>query len=225
VRSRLVTLMFVACLAACQQILGIEDGDVRTEGSGGEAGNSGGQGGNTSNTSGAGGDVGSGGGGGTFVIRGPLVFTTKGTYTSGTEFTNVNGADALCATEGLALPGTYVAWISEDGQPAIDRIPDGGPWYQPGDSRPTFTTKASITLVGPAVPIDRGPDAMPVSGLVFTGTNDDGTPTTVDCDDWKGGAQLGTFGYLNNAFSGWSNSADVPCDSVMAHFYCFQVLP
>src|SRR5688500_4322657 len=66
--------------------------------------------------------------------------------TAGGAATGWQGADALCdlAAAGAALGGAWVAWASDSGTNAIDRIMDVGPWYFVDGATLVFNNKANL---------------------------------------------------------------------------------
>jgi hypothetical protein len=225
-------------MVGCQELLGIEKGEVRSSGGGGSGATtsiggsgSGAAGGNSGGANaggaGAGGDnAGGGGGGGDGPVS--FVFVTDQTFTPGTEFTNIVGATDICNSEAGTggLPGTYVAWLSEASNAAIDSIPDlFGPWYLSTGTDLVFADKTDITN-GPAVAIDHDAMANPIAaGLpVFTGTLALGT-VGEDCDAWKGGTHPVTLGAVSANAAAWTNNQQTNCGNAPARLYCFQVAP
>ncbi|HVU03689.1 MAG TPA: DUF1554 domain-containing protein [Polyangiaceae bacterium] len=170
------------------------------------------------------------GSGGASTDAGPhkRVFVTKDTFDGnlkGTAASGLEGADALCqaAADDASLGGTWVAWLSDSGHDAIDRIADVGPWYRI-DGQKVFDDKAAITTTGPAVAISRGPKNEVVSFLPWTGTKSDGTRTPHNCNDWQSSdsSNSGTCG-SSSATATWTETGPtgLPC-SIPYNLYCFE---
>ncbi len=242
VRHEIVVLMFAGVTVGCQQILGVKEGAPGAGGgvgasaqpAGGGVGGDVAVGGNSSGgvggaAGGAGGLGGVGGSAGMMNIGGYFVFVTTAEYEIGSspdiQFDSTPKADALCNAEASGvLAGTYVAWLSKQGAPAMAMIsPATGPWYLPGVPSVIFVDAQSIAAVGPSQPINRDAAGAPADGVVFTGTDASGAGTGQDCDDWKGGTYETTLGSTTLTTAGWTNFSSNSCNNLLARLYCFQV--
>jgi hypothetical protein len=165
---------------------------------------------------------------------GPRVVFVTSTTTAGT-FVGQAGADRLCQTAATQakLPGQFVAWISElqPSRPAIDHIPDVGPWYLADRRTLVFASKASITAF-PLVQIDMDETGktLVVSGQdpgnVWTGTQSDGrpngSPVTTTCFDWTQGLDHAYVGSAKSNTMTWTQLQSLDTCTNLNHLYCFQ---
>jgi hypothetical protein len=146
------------------------------------------------------------------------------------------GADARCiaAANRASLPGKWLAWISVNGKPAIDRIIHDGPYLRL-DKFTVVSNKAQLTSGALTSPINVNElkqlvsDANPEDIRVWTGTFSNGQPS-VDCDDWRSANPLvfGGLGQLNRIDGSWTDNGGPGggfrhwgCQTT-AHVYCFQ---
>ncbi|MCP4200940.1 MAG: DUF1554 domain-containing protein [bacterium] len=151
------------------------------------------------------------------------------------SFGGLSGGDGFCNGQGLpAFPGSgpWVAWLSTDGNDARDRIaqPGAGGAYVLA-ALPTTVIADNLTDLTDGTldhPIERDENGVLVlSGSVWTGTNEDGTATGIDCSDWTDStaASTATVGSIVTALpSDWSRVGTTPCNSV-SRLYCFGSLP
>lgn len=164
------------------------------------------------------------------------VFTTSTVYdrdlraAAGSD-DGISGADWICAqaAAGANLQGTWVAWISDVGHDAIDRIQDLGPWYLMNETR-AFNNKANLATT-PLVPIDITEHGLPVpvNDCVWTNTavggrkiaecvweqTQLGSGDPVPC----GGAhQCGFARKTDNTWTSWTSSGSM----TRCRLYCFQ---
>jgi hypothetical protein len=162
-----------------------------------------------------------------------LVFVTDNT-TNGSIGSNAHNtlffADRMCNDEAdlLGYPGKYNAWISTPFVNAIDRISDGV-YYNVYNEIIDYSKQDLITVnpgqsfyyilnaIGPFVPFPH---------YTWTGTNEDGTSTGFNCNNWTSSASDNfyvTVGYTKGTHSSWTNlSFGAYCDDQL-HLYCFQV--
>jgi hypothetical protein len=147
--------------------------------------------------------------------------------------TGLVAADALCnlAATDAGLGGTWVAWLSDGSDDALDRLNDVGPWYRV-DGAEAFADKAA--LVGdPLVAIELDetgadtelvPDGGGLANVPWTGTLADGTRSPDTCSDWSSNASddHGLAG-ANTATTDakWSEGTAPLCDRPY-HLYCFE---
>ena len=157
-----------------------------------------------------------------------LMFVTKDSYPA--DMGGVVGADALCqaAAQGK-LTGTYVAWISAEGDAASTDIPAGKPLIR-RDGMPIVATAEDLFKGGATMllnPIDRDQEGNPVTGYAWTGTNQLGQPTLTDCSGWSQAANGGaTVGSVASTGLEWTNTIPEPLTQLQCssnnHVYCFR---
>ena len=136
------------------------------------------------------------------------------------------GADAICQRRAAAagLPGTdWTAWLSDSTENAIDRIPDGQ--YQLVDGTTQVADdKADLTdgFLKAAINLDEF--GQPWGGLVWTGTEEDGTDTGSNCINWTDNSTGfgGSYGAAGAKDVDWTK---LPYDTALCseryHLYCF----
>jgi hypothetical protein len=167
-----------------------------------------------------------------------LVFATSRSWAGG-DLGGVAGADAKCqeTAAGAGLPGTFKAWISDEG----------------GDSPSTRFTRsvAPYALVNGAVVVKNwsalvGVDAaVPASSLghtisldewgrpliitanAWTGTEPSGAsiPLRRNCDDtfgdWASTGGQGGYGSVSSVDADWTSAGTLFCNQ-LARLYCFE---
>lgn len=170
------------------------------------------------------------------------MFVTKDVYPA--NFTGVGGiadADAICqaAADGK-LAGTYVAWLSVQGDGDSDDAKDDLPVDNPlvrTDGALIVADAADLTAGGMTVlmsSIDHDEDGNPIPmemmmpAYAWTGTNTAGTYTGGDCEGWTAvNGELATVGALASTGPKWTFETNVnpivqaTC-SGMNHLYCFR---
>lgn len=190
-------------------------GDCRTQNGAGGSGGTGAAGGS--------------GGNGTSPVK--RIFITRDNFdgdlrTNGLGSTGLEGGDNICntAAEDAQLGGTWVAWLSDSTTDAFDRVPDVGPWYLVDETTKIFDDKVSIGD-SPLDPIERDELGVANPGQVWTGTNNAGINTTLNCSDWTtnqgsftDSAFRGTMGFSGLA---WTSAKLEPCN-MTARLYCFE---
>jgi len=151
------------------------------------------------------------------------VFVTQTRYQA--NLGGLAGADAICQATAVAagLPGTdWTAWLSDSTENAIDRIPDGQ--YQLVDGTPVAADKADLTdgLLNAAINLSEF--GNPTSGFAWTGTQEDGTDTGNNCDDWtvNSSGSGGDRGITDVRDGQWTklNAEPAQC-SERYRLYCF----
>jgi len=152
------------------------------------------------------------------------VFVTKERYQA--NLGGLAGADAICQATAVAagLPGTdWTAWLSDSTENAIDRIPDGQ--YQLVDGTTQVADdKADLTdgFLKAAINLDEF--GQPWGGLVWTGTEEDGTDTGSNCINWTDNSTGfgGSYGAAGAKDVDWTK---LPYDTALCseryHLYCF----
>jgi hypothetical protein len=117
------------------------------------------------------------------------VFVTLGKFQG--DLGGLEGADAECqrSAQLAELPGTWVAWLSDDDTNAIDRIPDGQ--YRLLDDTVIAEDKGALTDGVLEAPIDLNELGLQQDGFVWTGTDPSGTNREgANCSNWT--TQTGT---------------------------------
>lgn len=172
--------------------------------------------------SGCGGGNSYGGGGGGY---GPppaptqYVFLTSTTYsgniTSGSA-TGIAAADAECNARATAaaLPGTFVAWMSDSTHSASGRVANvTGGWMLPGTTTAAVGYRSELENLQTTAAVDRDENgtAFPsVPQNAWTGTGSGGTLANGACSDWtssSGSLNGGTFQIGNGTGIGTSAAA------------------
>ncbi|HVW69149.1 MAG TPA: hypothetical protein VHB68_09245 [Steroidobacteraceae bacterium] len=138
--------------------------------------------------------------------------------------TGVEVADADCTTAGQMYGGgQWRAWISSSTVNAIDRIVDVGPWYRLDQQTKLFENRAAITQ-GPLATIDDPTSANAGARRLFwTGTQLDGTATTLNCTDWTSyvGGGTATVGRTDTVGPGWVEPTPQSCSTYLS-LLCFE---
>jgi len=127
-----------------------------------------------------------------------------------------------------AIPGTYVAWLSDDGNGinAKDRIMDAT--YANTDGNVVATNLADLLDSSLGAPITATYGGL-AGDPVWTGTASDGTSIAPamgsnDCDGWSSTAETGIYGDPTATDGTWTNAGGDVCTSAYA-VYCFEVVP
>ena len=157
-----------------------------------------------------------------------LMFVT--TEPVAANFSGVSGADALCQAAATGLPGTYVAWLSVDGDDAVSDLPLGKPLIRPDGAQIVALAqdlaKGGMTALMNSISV--GPDGNPVTGYAWTGTAPSGGFSGQDCAGWTSvsemeGAQVGS---ITAKDAKWTNAIPNPVDQLLCsktnHLYCFR---
>jgi hypothetical protein len=164
-----------------------------------------------------------------------VMFVTNASFTVGTDFASVFGADGLCkqaADAPAAVAGLggrmWKAWMSDGSRTALMRMtpglkpfyvrPDGQPLGAPSDFlnghpllNPPDVTETGTTVNGAA------------STGVWTGTGADGSLGLTYCQGWQNGLNtlMGVYGDCTATDGAWSNHSQSTCD-VPGRIYCFE---
>jgi hypothetical protein len=153
------------------------------------------------------------------------VFITDFTYRGGL-LEGLAGADAICQedAEDAGLTGTWRAWLSDDTTDARDRIPDGQ--YQLVDGTVIADDKADLTDGFLKAPINLNGRGEPDGGLVWTGTQPDGTAAEDNCDNWTNVNEEADYGEYNQTDPRWTSvvavgRAPTSCNQGDFKLYCF----
>jgi hypothetical protein len=157
---------------------------------------------------------------------GPVVsvFVTKRRYPG--NLRGLAGADRKCQrrAERAGLGGTWTAWLSDGTENAIDRIPDGQ--YQLVNGTQVADDKADLTdgSLNAAINLNEFGETQP--GFVWTGTEENGTNTGNNCDDWTDNSSesVGDRGVTDARDGDWTKLLAEPAQcSERYRLYCFGV--
>ncbi len=154
-------------------------------------------------------------------------FATSETFTG--DFGGLSGADATCQqiADDAELPGTYVAWLSDNTISAIARVGDARGWVRP-DGKPFVDTAddlASGEIFHPLRIDESGSDlAGSEPAGVWTGTLADGTAGADRCAEWSSAEEGddGVAGRMSAATVTWTDDEAEDCDSEH-RLYCLGV--
>jgi hypothetical protein len=136
------------------------------------------------------------------------------------------GADATCneLAANAEMPGTYVAWLSDDNTDAITRVTSNGP----------YATRTGVVVASSLADLTDGTLSKPISEdengnlvpirEVWTDADPSGTRTFSNCYNWTSGANNAPY-----AVVGLNTSTDSTWTSVFLQFcdrnislYCVQ---
>jgi hypothetical protein len=154
-----------------------------------------------------------------------LVFvSSSGTHTG--SLGGFAGGDAICGdlAQSAGLPGTWVAWLSNAGIDAGDRVLGNGPFVRTDDVQ--VAADRAVLLSGTLeAAISRTETGDPFDGTnnVWTGTNGDGTRSGNTCEGWNTADPMifGTAGLADQTSSSWTSDGLAICSGTR-HIYCFQ---
>lgn len=148
------------------------------------------------------------------------VFVTSSSVNG--AFGGLAQADNICNSVGSAIVGTsWVAWLSTSSVNALDRITDQ--MYQMTNGDSAFAGKAQISSTGrPDDVVKFNQNGQPVTGNTWTGTSNNGTAITVNCNDWTSNSSAvdGTVGDPNS-IGLWSTAGFSHCNA-LNHLICFE---
>jgi hypothetical protein len=152
------------------------------------------------------------------------VFVTSTTTLGG--FGGVFGGDALCQARATAaaLPGTYLAWLSDPGAAPAGRFTQSADPYVMVDGTTIATSWADLTDGTLAHAIDRTELNTPYTGAVWTSTAPDGTFVgSVSCNGWTalGANVTGLNGSASASNGPWTQAGGTFCNNAFP-LYCFQ---
>jgi hypothetical protein len=150
---------------------------------------------------------------------------------SRTEYTDLGGAERfddscneLATRAGInnATDDGYVAWISDDGSLALDRLGTTARGWVRLDGKPVVDTAADL-LAGKLIHTVRVDDEGVThdNGIVATGTLADGSAAADNCNDWTSEASGYDFAYGAN-YGGptyWTELGIRGCN-IGVRFYC-----
>jgi hypothetical protein len=153
--------------------------------------------------------------------------TTKRVFVTSTDMTanlgGLIGADLLCTQRAFAakLGGTYRAWLSTNTTNAVTRITGAGPWSLTTGG--VAVTRAQLTKSPLTRRIDRDESGVQRSGLVWTGTDSNGTFLDDDCNDWTTASTAGhaATGDSKSTSDAWTAAVPSGCNA-QRRLYCFE---
>jgi hypothetical protein len=144
--------------------------------------------------------------------------------------TGIAGGDAICQTLATAAhlpaPESFVAWLSDSGEDARDRITQENVRFRRVDHYQIADSKADL-LDGTndnSLHVDEWGRYLSSQITVLTGTTSDGTADGFTCDDWTAAPPAGnvTAGSAANLRSGvWTAGIGAACPNPF-HLYCFS---
>jgi len=157
------------------------------------------------------------------------VFVDTTTPSLANDFGPLSVADARCqATADTAgLPGTYMAWISNDTESPSTRFNQAPLPYVRVDGTTVIASNYTDLTDGTlqaAIFLDQNGNDTIITDSVMTGTNADGTPTTVNCSNWTVNDDSANFiiGVAFSAVSSWTNFDTFDCSITGNFVYCFE---
>jgi hypothetical protein len=156
--------------------------------------------------------------------------TTKRVFVTSTTMTanlgGLIGADLLCSqrafTAKLGGGGLWRAWLSTPTTNAVTRITGAGPWSL--TTGLVAVTRAQLTKAPLTRRIDRDESGVQQTGLVWTGTNSNGTFLDDDCNDWATASTAGhaATGDSKTASDAWTAAVPSGCNA-QRRLYCFEL--
>jgi len=156
------------------------------------------------------------------------VFVTSSKF-SGDTLGGISQADAHCqdAADAAGIGGDFRAWISETNNHAIDRIPDGGPWYTVDRTEMVFSSRSNwMTTPIRQISIDeRATDHSngTLEARVWTGTLSGGMAGDMNatCGNWSDPLASGVFGTIFRTTTEWTDWSTGSCTE-QYRLYCFE---
>lgn len=174
---------------------------------------------------GGGSSTGDGGGGDGPTSQFNIAFVTSTLALPG-DLGGVAGADSICNTlaANAGLPGLYVAWLSDAGTTAPDRLLLARGWVRV-DGKPIADTAADLvagSLLHPILLTETGQAVTAQTG-VLTGTTKTGAVGQT-CLGYtsSSAADQATAGIPSATRDNWTDNIDQDCDSPRRH-YCFGI--
>jgi hypothetical protein len=173
----------------------------------------------TGSSSGTTPDGGSSGSSGTATGK-KIAFVTTGQWDGklGSATGGIEAGDKRCNEE-ANLPGrVFVAWLSDSGRAAIDRV-GTGPWVLADGTTPVGDR---AKLQGTDVKIFKSATGavVPANDYVWTGTAAGGRVAPAYCDGWSGTGE-GFVGVINAGGEQWTANSQASCNEGH-HLYCFE---
>ncbi|MEO8195694.1 MAG: hypothetical protein ABI689_03125 [Thermoanaerobaculia bacterium] len=174
-----------------------------------------------------------------FERPGALVFATSasgqgnlGAWVDAGPATGIAAGDAICRARalsaGLPSPQSFVAWLSDDGVDAIDRVTTNGP-FKRLDGVEISASRAGLVDPGlgqyaldTTVSVDENATYLGVK--VWTGSTTLGERAIENCANWTSALALDDArpGYMEEIRGFWTTSNSVVTCDVPRHLYCFS---
>lgn len=164
------------------------------------------------------------------VVGSNYAFVTSAKYTG--DLGSLTGADAKCnvAATNAGLPGHYVAWLSDSGAAAKDRLAgargwsrvDGLPFADALQASSFDLTKGQVFY---PIALDENGERIRDGDQVFTGTRADGTILgSYACSNWtsKSATDYALVGSPLGASVSWTNLESLGACSESRHLYCLR---
>jgi hypothetical protein len=155
-----------------------------------------------------------------------LVFVTS--WAVNGNLGGLDGADEICQflAEENGLPGTYLAWLSDDiGAPSARFMRSPGPYLLLNETI-IADDWADLTSGSLKAPINRTEEDEPFLPPFETWTNTkvDGTldESLADCESWATVNAVGSVGNVLASTANWTDENPFQTCSISAHIYCFQ---
>jgi hypothetical protein len=149
----------------------------------------------------------------------------------GDALDGLTGADTICQRLATAagLPGTYLAWISDNtASPSTRFIQATVPYMMPDGTviATSYQDRTDGTLAHAIDRTESGGTRTSVVQQAWTNTLSDGSaaglsPANSHCGNWH----VGTFGNTGStlvADGGWTAIGNHPCEDAPRGVYCFQ---
>ncbi len=154
------------------------------------------------------------------------IFVSSMTYTG--NLGGLAGADQKCneLAQNADLPGTFIAWLSDQNTHAKDRVGNATGWVRP-DGNPVATTLDTLMKgnhLYPPVKDENGVYLDNPGTYSWTGTNDMGEKVAGElCDDWALETGMGRGGVVRMSTRFWTQGlGNIPCNTTR-HLYCLSI--
>ncbi|MCK4453843.1 DUF1554 domain-containing protein [Candidatus Parcubacteria bacterium] len=154
------------------------------------------------------------------------VFVTSSDYSG--ALGGLNGGDNECQTRAnmAGLGGIWKAWLSGSATDAKDRISDGV-YYVKGPTESNIIAMTKADLIDGTIEnlIKYDENGNFVIGYVWTGTDDDGTAHSKNCNDWTSDNFFvdGRYGHTIQKNRYWTDRGSDSCHWwYEKHLYCFE---
>ncbi len=151
------------------------------------------------------------------------VFVTSATYIG--NFGGLTGADAICQKHAniAALPGKYMAWLSDASGAPSTRFYQSTVPYKLVDGTVIANNWADLVDGNIAAAISKNENGAAVpAGSVWTNVTSSGTAQTNTCNMWtENSGSQGRYGSSNLVNGSWTNNGNDTCGN-LKRLYCFQ---
>jgi hypothetical protein len=142
----------------------------------------------------------------------------------------LEGADETCQehADSQALGGSWVAWLSDSGTDAIDRLRGSGPFVEVGSDAIIAADRDELTSGTLQNGISRTESGVQIPAAVWTGTDADGSADDDEdfCGNWTDSTNtvFGQTGAAQNTGPIWTDANTVFCNLEL-RLYCFEQGP